>query len=449
MRVKLNTRGQIFLASIVILTAFSVFYRSPTLILLSTLAVAYIISYPWYVRKIMKPNVELVMKFRHGILFRGEVEILQIKVNNHTNSLLPLLKLKIEIPPTLYIVDNPSTFFFSSEPNSTQSFNIPMLPTARGSYSLGPAILSIGDPFMLYEEEIARVDSIVLRVYPKRLGFKVPKSRSRKVFSRLIGLFSIKHKGYGTEFHSLRDYIRGDSSKIVDWPTTARRGKLISREFEDEQRLEVIVALASGTSSRGAKFDFSLGLTIDIFDGIVKENHPVGIVVFDDKIIHEFKPTMSQRKKMHIWASVYDMVPRDVYAEYQILSDWIDKNGKTGDLIIIVGDLSHDREKIFEVIRDIRLRGNHVIFIDIWGYKFSYADELSDAAMDHGASNYGVILSNIIGAGIEQDNIFSGMTMKQQIARYGGIYGYIKGPDDNIVNALERALFAFFGSKWK
>ena len=69
--------------------------------------------------------------------------------------------------------------------------------------------------------------------------------------------------------------------------------------------------------------------------------------------------------------------------------------------------------------------------------------------MDHGASNYGVILSNIIGAGIEQDNIFSGMQMKQQISRYGGIYGYIKGPDDNIVNALERALFAFFGSKWK
>ncbi len=449
MKVKLNSRGQIILALIIVIASLSVVLRSPTLILFSTFGIAYILSYPIMVRNHETPSLSLNIKFRHGILYRGEVDILRIEVINKTGNEIPLVKIKIEIPATMYFVDRPDTYIFSIDGNSMIPITIPVLPTSRGSHTLGPITLNIGDPFLLYEQEIFRIEEMNMRVYPKRLGYRVAKSESRRVFTKMIGLFATRWKGFGNDFHTLRDYIRGDPSKIVDWAATAKNNKLISREYEEEKRLEVIIGLAAGTTTRGAKFDFMMGLTLDIFEGIVNSNHPCSIVIFEEDIVKEFKPATSNRKKMHIWAQIYDMVPKDVFVDYKIFSKWISKKGKTGDLVIIIGDLENDISMIEETIREIRGRQNHVIFIDIWGYSFSYEKEVTDAAIDYTADNFGVLLGNVIGRGVHQDNIFRGIEMKKKLSKYSAAFGYLKGPEDNIVRALDRALFSFFGKKWQ
>lgn len=55
--------------------------------------------------------------------------------------------------------------------------------------------------------------------------------------------------GSGSEVLQLRDYRRGDPLRAVDWKATARRGRLISRDFSEDQHLEVIVAIDSGRAS--------------------------------------------------------------------------------------------------------------------------------------------------------------------------------------------------------
>ena len=50
-------------------------------------------------------------------------------------------------------------------------------------------------------------------------------------------------RGAGQDFHGVREYERGDSLRHVHWPSTARHGTLIVREFERERpaRLAVVV----------------------------------------------------------------------------------------------------------------------------------------------------------------------------------------------------------------
>lgn len=449
MKLQLNFRGRVFLTLVIILIALSVILRSPPIILIAALGVAYLVSFPILVRNYEAPKIKLKAKMRHGILYRGEIDVLHITIDNNTNDNIPLAKLEIQLPTTLYLVNQPNLFVFGIKPNSQNNINVTVLPTARGSYSIGPIKLKIGDPFFLFEETIQEIKEIVIRVYPKRLGYKVSKAKTHRVFNRLIGLFSTTQKGYGTDFHGLRDYIRGDPSKIVEWAATARKGKLISKEFEQERRLDIYIAVAAGTTARGSKFDFMLGLTMDLFEGIIQENHPVGIIIFDDEIIHEFPPSASQRKKLTIWTQIYSIKPRDVYADYEVINSFVKKKGITGSLIIILGDLEYNTEQIGNVVRDIQLKNNNVIFLDIWGYAFTYETELNDAAIDRALDNYGLVLSTIIGRSINQDNIFLGYEMKQKLIRYGAIYGFLTGPNDNIIEALDRALYSYFGKKWK
>jgi uncharacterized protein (DUF58 family) len=56
--------------------------------------------------------------------------------------------------------------------------------------------------------------------------------------------------GAGAELYQLRGYLRGDPLSRIDWKATARAGALITREFSEDQHLDVLVAIDAGRFSR-------------------------------------------------------------------------------------------------------------------------------------------------------------------------------------------------------
>jgi uncharacterized protein (DUF58 family) len=66
---------------------------------------------------------------------------------------------------------------------------------------------------------------------------------------RAAGTTRASTRGAGAEVLQLRDYRRGDPLRAVDWKASARRGRLISREFSEDQHLEVVVAIDAGRAS--------------------------------------------------------------------------------------------------------------------------------------------------------------------------------------------------------
>lgn len=449
MNVSLNRRGRIFLILTILVTLIAVPIRVPPLILLSSLMLAYIVAYPMIMKRVEAPNVTMKCEVRHNVLFRGEVDILHITITNHTIDPIPLLQLDVDLPNSFFFLEQPKTYKFTLEPEFTMVLNIPIVPTSRGYFLLGPINLKLNDPIQIFEETLAVEDKIRVRVYPKRLAKQVSQARAKQVFSKILGFFAVSMKGMGTDFHGLREYIRGDPSKIVDWKASARANKLISREFEDEQKLEIVVALDSGATMRGMKYEYVLGMGMELYQGFVDLGKPTGMVIFNDEIVQEYLPSTSPNRMSKIWASIYGLNPKDVYSDYGQLDKWIDANGITNTLIIVIGDLEGDFNEISDSMRNIGLRGNQVIFLDIWGYSFSYERAILDVTEETIHNQYGQVLKNVIGEGLKQSNIFRGLSVKQDMARFGVIYGYVEDRKDNIIDALDRAMYSYFGAEWK
>ncbi len=55
--------------------------------------------------------------------------------------------------------------------------------------------------------------------------------------------------GAGGEILQLRDYRSGDAPRAIDWKASARAARLISRDFSEDQHLEIVVALDVSRSS--------------------------------------------------------------------------------------------------------------------------------------------------------------------------------------------------------
>mgnify|MGYP000852363131 FL=1 len=66
------------------------------------------------------------------------------------------------------------------------------------------------------------------------------------VMSTLYGVKENRAIGEGSEFHQLRDFVRGMDVKTIDWKRSARRRSLVARELQAERNHHVILALDTG-----------------------------------------------------------------------------------------------------------------------------------------------------------------------------------------------------------
>ena len=62
----------------------------------------------------------------------------------------------------------------------------------------------------------------------------------------------LRLRGIGREFESMRDYQAGDELRKISWTATARRGKLVTRQFTVERSQQVWMMLDAGRLSRTA-----------------------------------------------------------------------------------------------------------------------------------------------------------------------------------------------------
>jgi uncharacterized protein (DUF58 family) len=113
---------------------------------------------------------------------------------------------------------------------STFTWRVNTICTERGRYQLGPIRLRTSDPFGLFpmERDFAATTHVV--VYP--LTFDIHQ------FALPIGILpggdALRRRTHyvTTNAAGVRDYAPGDSFGRIHWPSTARRDRLIVKEFE-------------------------------------------------------------------------------------------------------------------------------------------------------------------------------------------------------------------------
>jgi uncharacterized protein (DUF58 family) len=107
----------------------------------------------------------------------------------------------------------------------------------RGRFTLGPITLMSSDPFGLFErrKQLEATSSIV--VYPLTVSlpqFLLPSGE-------LPGGGAMRRRTHyvTTNVSGVRDYFPGDSFNRIHWPSTARTGRLIVKEFELDPTADV------------------------------------------------------------------------------------------------------------------------------------------------------------------------------------------------------------------
>ena len=137
-----------------------------------------------------------------------------------------------------------------SIPGLGQGLPVPFLVTgsARGVFRPGRCVLRRGSPLGLWSFQTGWQIGTELHVYPSL-------ARERKMLAALLlnrddNRHLRRQVGQGREFEKLRHYLPGDSMGDIHWKATAKRSRLIVKEFQIERSQEVYAVLDTSRLSR-------------------------------------------------------------------------------------------------------------------------------------------------------------------------------------------------------
>lgn len=160
--------------------------------------------------------------------------------------------------------------------------------TARGQSHLGDIHLRVLGPLGLLWRRHRREVHDPVSVQPGLLEL-----RRHRVLAlhhrREIGPHRLHRVGEGREFARLRDYVRGDDPRRMDWKATARRGRPIMREYEAERSQSLLLAIDAGRLMRERfggreRLDHALAAALVLADAAAVHGDSVGVLLFADRV---------------------------------------------------------------------------------------------------------------------------------------------------------------------
>ena len=151
------------------------------------------------------------------------------------------------------LIATPRTLKVAAYPRDRVRAVLECFPGRRGDFRLGKIYLRYRGALGLVERWAVCDAEQDVRVFPAseqsgdRAAFYLMRARQIELQKRRLRL-----RGIGREFESLRDYQSGDELRNISWTATARRAKLITRQFTTERSQQVWIVLDAGRLSRTA-----------------------------------------------------------------------------------------------------------------------------------------------------------------------------------------------------
>jgi len=166
----------------------------------------------------------------------------------------------------------------------------------RGAFPLGPVALTIMGPWCLAKRSMLYNPGDSISVVPSIVGAGRYRLLAAQHRLRTAGQRVIRRRGGGTSFANLRDYVAGDDPRHIDWKATARRHRLISREFTVEQGQTVMIAVDCGRmmtqlAGERPRFEYALASALTLADIALSTGDRVGLIAFDSTVRGYIAPT--------------------------------------------------------------------------------------------------------------------------------------------------------------
>jgi uncharacterized protein (DUF58 family) len=229
--------------------------------------------------------------------------------------------------------------------------NWPVCAQKRGEYLLSKCAFRFPSRLGLWSRQGSFPASTLIRVYPDLLH------EYRKVsalFLRRHGAGILVHRqvGQGRDCEKLRDYLPGDSMSDIHWRVTAKRSRLVTKEYQLERTQEVYVVIdasrlstrpsyptAAGTGAGEPLLERYISSALTLGDFARRQGDRFGLIAYSNRILRFIRAGGGKLHYRTCRDALLDLHPETVTPDFEELASTILQNLRRRALLLLLTSL--------------------------------------------------------------------------------------------------------------
>lgn len=183
-----------------------------------------------------------------------------------------------------------------------KTFEYTVRPVQRGMYHFGAVQVFVSGLLGLAERRFSLDNAKEVAVFPSYLQLRKYELLAISDRLTLAGVKRVRRVANQAEFERIKEYVTGDDRRTVNWKATARRGRLMVNQYQDEKAQQVFSLIDTGRVMKMpfeglSLLDYSINAALVISSIAMHKEDKAGLITFSNKV-HISVPAGRQRGHM-------------------------------------------------------------------------------------------------------------------------------------------------------
>ena len=190
------------------------------------------------------------------------------------------------------------------EPLTEYILDYTLVPDTRGEYLFNSINIYINGPLGLVKRRYIFSANQTVKVYPSYIQMR--RYQLLAVSNKLqdAGVKKIRKIGHSMEFEQIKEYVRGDDYRTINWKATARKSGLMVNNYTDERSQQIYCLINKGRVMKMpfqglALLDYSINAALVLSNVALVKQDKAGLVTFE-KNIDTFLPADKKPTQMNL-----------------------------------------------------------------------------------------------------------------------------------------------------
>jgi uncharacterized protein (DUF58 family) len=277
----------------------------------------------------------------------------RIRLEIENDGVEPIRGLLRDEPPPFFEASR-KEFSVALEPGRLTELSYMLRPLERGDDSFRGTYLRMQCPLGLIAKDIYLPTEEGVRVYPNVLALREFDLLKQQGRLKEMGIRRARARGLGMDFESLREYGEGDDFRKIDWKASARRGKLVVRQFEQERNQTVFLVIDIGRHMLSevdgvTKLDHVLDALLMLTHAAAVAGDMVGLLVYSDTVRRYIPPRKGRNQVGMIIEAIHDLLAEPVESDPLAAFSYLQTKWTRRSLMVIFTDYE-DEDRARELV---------------------------------------------------------------------------------------------------
>ena len=243
-----------------------------------------------------------------------------------------------EIPDIFQIRD--LLFQFKMKEKDDKVLSYSLRPVKRGVYSFGKINVFASTKVGLLSRRFKTGTSCDVKVYPSFMYLKQYELQASTNKLTQQGNKRIKKIGQQLEPDHIKEYVKGDDYRTINWKATARRNKLMVNIFQEERAQNVYCIIDKGRTMQSASegmtlLDYSINACLALAHVAMLKGDKAGVLAFEKKMDVLLPASRQAGQMQRIQDALYGQTTSFVESDFSTLYQQVNTHIKNRSLLLV------------------------------------------------------------------------------------------------------------------